>query len=113
MNQQKENDNNSIGLEKLKELKSNLDSSFEGLSFQIDLINSEVTLERDVVNYLNNNSTRLQHLLDEEPRLIRWWFNDFESALDAMVKISSVRELSHRLICLDKQALFIQLGNFN
>lgn len=96
----------------LKSIKSGLGSNFENLSFQIDFINSEITPKREIVDFLNDNSTKLQHLLDEEPRVIRWWFENIDKALTAMVKISSVKDLTHRLICIEKNALFIQEGEF-
>lgn len=100
----------SIKEKHLKNIKSNLDDSFNNLSFQIDLINEQVIRETTLVGFLNNNSSRLQHIIDEEPRLMRWWFDNIEIALDAMAKIK--HHLDHRLICIEKNALFIQIGEF-
>lgn len=101
--------NNSTNL--LDKIKTGLGNDFENVSFQIDLINSEVTPQTDIVNFLNNNSSRLQHLLDEEPRLIRWWFDDINVSLKAMSEIAKVKDLAHRLICIEKNVLFIQNGH--
>lgn len=98
--------------EKLNEIKSSLDSTFDTVSFQIDFINEQITPQTEIVSFLNENSSRLQHLLDEEPRLIRWWFDSFDIALKAMTKISKVEDLAHRLICVEKHTLFIQVGDF-
>lgn len=100
--------------EEFKKIKSSIDEKeeFNNLNFQIDFINSEVSKFPKLVETLNKNSTRLQHLLDEEPRLMRWWFESIEKAMSLMVKIDSNKNLNHRLICIEKNALFIQLGEF-
>lgn len=101
----------SVKIAQIEKLKSNLDKQFHNLSFQIDFINNQITTnESNLVDFLNSKSMRLEHLLDEEPKLIRWWFDSLESALNAMTKISN--ELNHRLICIEKNALFIQVGEF-
>lgn len=87
-----------------------LDDSFKNLSFQIDLINEQATKETELVDFLNSCSSKLQHIIDEEPRIMRWWFDDLETAMNAMTKIN--HNLDHRLICLEKNALFIQIGDF-
>lgn len=99
-------------IEQLQEIQNGLDETFQNVSFQIDLINSEASDRHEVVSYLNDHSTRLQHLLDEEPRLMRWWFKDFDTALSALAKISGVKNLSHRMICIERKTLFFQLGDF-
>lgn len=98
--------------EVLEEIKSSLGNDLNSKSFQIDLVNTEVTPRTQIVRFLNENSSRLQHLLDEEPRLIRWWFDNFDTALTVMTKLSGEIDLSHRLICIEKNLLFIQVGDF-
>ena len=97
--------------EALSKIQDSLGSDFDGMSFQIDLVNTEVTPRTEIVNFLNDNSQRLQHLLDEEPRLIRWWFDDFGAAMKVMLKLSEEGDLNHRLICIDKKMLFVQVGD--
>tara|TARA_E500000318_G_scaffold112008_1_gene133322 strand:+ start:8722 stop:9066 length:345 start_codon:yes stop_codon:yes gene_type:complete len=97
--------------EALSKIQDSLGSDYEGMSFQIDLVNTEVTPRTEIVNFLNDNTERLQHLLDEEPRLIRWWFSDFGTAAKAMLKLSEAGDLNHRLICIEKKMLFVQVGD--
>ena len=97
--------------ETLTKIQDSLGNDYDGMSFQIDLVNTEVTPRTEIVNFLNDNSERLQHLLDEEPRLIRWWFEDFGTAMKAMLKLSQERDLNHRLICIEKKMLFVQVGH--
>lgn len=91
-----------------------IQKEFNSQSFQIDFINTEITSKSEVVRVLNENSNRLQHLIDVEPRLIRWWFDDLRTAtkvLSTIIKEHNVLNLSFRLICQEKNLLFIQNGD--
>lgn len=97
----------------IKELESSSDPKLENVKFQIDFINTELTRRTELVNLLNNNSTRLQHLIDENPRLMRFWFEDLSTAIKIMTDLLNEENLSFRLICVELNALFIQIGDFN
>lgn len=101
----------SFKTEQMEKLKSKIDRKYSNLSFQVDLINNQITKKQsNLVDFLNSISMKFEHLTNEEPTILRWWFENIESAISAMKKIDN--ELSHRLICIEKNALFIQVGNF-
>lgn len=102
---------NKVNIEMLKKIESSLGDDYENKKFQIDLINTEITSKTEIVNILNDNSSRLQHLLNEEPKLIRWWFDNFKTAIKPIIRLSQEEEISYRFICLEKKTLFIQVGN--
>lgn len=87
-----------------------LDTSYKNLGFQIDFIRKEIIQEEALSRMLNINSIKSEHL-DENPELIRWWFEDLSKALEMMAKVRF--DITHRLICLEKNALLIQVGDFN
>mgnify|MGYP006921603354 CR=1 FL=1 len=97
--------------ESLSRIQDSLGNDFDGMSFQIDLINSEITPRPEIVNFLNENSQRLEHLLDKDPKLIRWWFSNFEIAIKVMLKLSDEDDLNYRLVCVERKTLFIEVGD--
>lgn len=87
---------------------------FNDMEFQMDFINSKVSVRPGLVDYLNENSSRLQHLLDENPSLMRWWFDDLSKALSVMKEVLERFdgfEVSHRPVCLEKNVLLLQVGD--
>lgn len=87
-----------------------LDTSYKNLNFQIDFFRKEVIKEEALSRMLNINSIKSEHL-DGSPELIRWWFKDLGKALEMMAKVRF--DITHRLICLEKNALLIQVGDLN
>lgn len=82
------------------------------LPYQIDFLTADKP-DSELVDFVMSNSTRVQHLLDENPRISRWWFADFSKAMEAMVKCSEHEGLTYRLICLATDSLYIQHGTFD
>lgn len=98
---------------KLLKYKNSINNvEFVNISFQIDLINTEITPRTSIVNFLNENSIKVQHLLEEDLRLVRWWFENLDKALLVVKILSEEIDLSYRLISIEKNILFIQVGNF-
>ncbi|MEO2050242.1 MAG: hypothetical protein ABGX00_00645 [Allomuricauda sp.] len=67
----------------------------------------------EVMEWIKHNSTRVQHLLDEEPRLSRWWFNDIGTAMKAVnIIMEKCPDVEYRWLCIDLNALVMQHGDF-
>lgn len=71
------------------------------------------TPPHEVMSWIMDNSTRVEHLLDKKPRLSRWWFDSIDTCIQAILKIQELSpETEYRLICLELDALVIQHGDF-
>lgn len=79
---------------------------------QIDFKTSH-TPSQPVMGWIMENSTRVEHLVDEQPRLSRWWFDDAEKVLKAInMIIEDGTDTEYRWICKDLGVLMIQRGEF-
>ncbi len=82
------------------------------LAYQLDFKTGD-KIPHQITNWISENSTRVQHLLDEEPRVTRWWFKNMEIAFNAIIKMQEQEEfITYRLICLTTNSLYIQHGEF-
>lgn len=83
----------------------------QDITFQIDIIYNS-TEDKDLFNLLNTSSDKHDFVeeTENEPKLVRWWFKDIKTALRCLYQIK--HDISHRLISVDNNALFIQIGNF-
>ena len=82
------------------------------LPYQIDFKTQDKP-PHEIISWLNENTTRVQHLLDEEPRVSRWYFENLETALKAVTMIQeSKQSIDYRLVCNALSGLFIQDGDF-
>ncbi|WP_075344118.1 hypothetical protein [Tenacibaculum agarivorans] len=79
------------------------------LQFQIDFKREEIIKDETFMRHLNNESIKSEHL-EEDPEIIRWWFDTFDKAFGIIPKVPE--GYSHRLICLEIEKLFIQMGDF-
>lgn len=70
-------------------------------------------IPKEITDWINGNSTKVQHLLDVEPRVTRWWFADIGKVIQAINLIQDHKEpITYRMICLAMDSLYIQHGEF-
>ena len=91
----------------LTDLRFNLSN----LSFQIDFVHSEILSNPDFFTWIRKNCDCTEKALEDNPKIIRWNFNNFNDAIHTIVLADlNTKHLSKRLICEDFNMLFLQEG---
>ncbi|MEO0571987.1 MAG: hypothetical protein AAF039_09805 [Bacteroidota bacterium] len=87
-------------------------NKLDAFPHQIDFKTNH-TPSLEVMGWIMENSSRVEHLLDEEPRISRWWFEDIGKALEAVNRIIEEDPAAeYRWLCLELDALIMQHGDF-
>lgn len=88
----------------------------EGISFQVEVPTQEVTRKFDLMDKLNDLSFKIENTPGRP--VTCWHFESLKLALQAVTQIFEAKEegkevITHRLICQQLNALYIQYGEFD